>query len=47
MPANQNDPLQKGANADIIKTFVEIANETDQSRKIMNFPPINHGSPIW
>jgi hypothetical protein len=47
MHANQNDPLPKGANADIIKTFIGIANETDQSSKIMNFPPIDHGSPMW
>ncbi len=47
MHANQNDPLPKSANADIIQTFIGLANETDQSSTIMNFPPIDHGSPMW
>ena len=29
-----------------MKTFVEIAKKTDQLSEIMNFPPIDHDSPI-
>jgi hypothetical protein len=47
MHANQSDPLPKGTSADIIKLFTDIAQTTDQAAKIMNFPPIDHDSPIW
>jgi hypothetical protein len=40
-------PLPRGKNADIIKPFTKIARTTDQSSKIMNFPPIDHDSSIW
>ncbi len=42
MHANQSDPLSKGTSADIIKSFIDIAQTTDQATKIMNFPPIMH-----
>jgi hypothetical protein len=47
MHANQKDPLPTGTNAEIIKSFIDIAQTTDQAAKIMNFPPIDHDSPIW
>ncbi len=47
MYANQSDPLPKGTSADIIKSFIDIAQATNQAAKIMNFPPIDHNSPIW
>ncbi len=47
MHANQSDPLPKGTIANIIKSFIDIAQTTDQAAKIMNFPPIDHDSPIW
>ena len=47
MHANQSDPLPTGTNAGIIKSFIDIAQTTDQAAKIMNFPPIDHDSPIW
>ncbi len=47
MHANQSDPLPTRTNAEIIKSFIDIARTTDQAAKIMNFPPIDHNSPIW
>ncbi len=47
MHANQSDPLPKGTDADIIKSLIDIAQTTDQAAKTMNFPPIDHNSPIW
>ncbi len=47
MHANQSDPLPTGINAEIIKSFIDIARTTDQAAKILNFPPIDHNSPIW
>ena len=32
--------------ADQIQEFIDIARETDQTSKIMNFPPIDHDSAI-
>jgi hypothetical protein len=46
MHANENNSLPTGMNAEIMKSFVEIAKKTGQSSKIMEFPPINHDSPI-
>jgi hypothetical protein len=47
MHANHSDPLPTGTNAEIIKSFIDIARTTDQAAKTMNFPPIDHDSPIW
>ncbi len=47
MHANQPDPLPGGNNADIIHSFKDIAKTTCQVSQIMNFPPIDHDSPIW
>jgi hypothetical protein len=33
-------------NAEIMKSFVEIAKKTGQSSEIMEFPPIDHDSAI-
>ncbi len=46
MHANKNNTLSTGIDAEIMKTFVEIAKKTGQSSKMMNFPPIGHDSPI-
>ena len=46
MHANENNTLPTGIDAEIMKTFVEIAKKTGQSSKIMNFPQIDHDSPI-
>jgi hypothetical protein len=42
----KNNYLPTGMDAEITKSFVEIAKKTGQSSKIMEFPPINHDSPI-
>ncbi len=46
MHANENNTLPTGMDAEITKTFVEIAKKTGQSSEIMIFPPIDHDSPI-
>jgi len=45
MPMKKNS-LPTGSDAEIMKTFVEIAKKTGQLSEIMNFPPIDHDSPI-
>jgi hypothetical protein len=47
MHANQPDPLLGGNSANIIHSFKDIAKMTGQVSQIMNFPPIEHASPIW
>ncbi len=46
MHANENNTLPTGIDAEIMKTFVEIAKKMGQLSEIMNFPPIDHDSPI-
>ncbi len=46
MHTNENNTLPTGMDAEIMKSFVEIAKKTGQSSEIMEFPPINHDSPI-
>jgi hypothetical protein len=46
MHANENNTLPTGKDAEIMKTFVEIAKKTGQLSEIMEFPPIDHDSPI-
>ncbi len=46
MHAKENNSLPKGMDAEIMKSFVEIAKKTSQLSKIMEFPPIDHDSPI-
>jgi hypothetical protein len=46
MHASENNTLPTGNDAEIMKTFVEIANKMGQSSETMNFPPIDHDSPI-
>ncbi len=46
MHANENNTLPTGNDAEIMMTFVEIAKKTGQLSEIMNFPPIDHDSPI-
>ena len=43
---NENNTLPTGIDAEIMKTFVKIAKKTGQWSEIMNFPPIDHDSPI-
>jgi hypothetical protein len=47
MHANQPNPLPSGDNANIIHSFKNIAQTTGQVSQVMNFPPIDHDSPIW
>jgi hypothetical protein len=42
----KNYSLPTGMDAEIMKSFVEIAKKTGQSSEIMEFPPIDHDSPI-
>jgi len=46
MHANQPNPLPSGDNANIIQCFRRIAQTTGQLTQVMNFPPIDHDSPI-
>ncbi len=46
MQANENYSLPTGMDAEIMKSFVDIAKKMGQSSKIMEFPPIDHDSPI-
>ncbi len=46
MHANENNTLPTGMDAEIMKSLVEIAKKMGQSSEIMEFPPINHDSPI-
>jgi hypothetical protein len=46
MHANENNTLPTGMDAEIMKSFVEIAKKTGQSSEIIEFPPIDHDSPI-
>ena len=46
MHANEKNTLPTGNDAEIMKKFVEIAKKTGQLSEIMNFPPIDHDSPI-
>ena len=46
MHANEKNNLPTGNDAEIMKKFVEIAKKTGQLSEIMNFPPIDHDSPI-
>ncbi len=33
-------------NVELIQSFIDIAKETGQSSKVMDFPPIDHDNPI-
>ena len=44
--ANDKIKVPSGRQAEQIKEFIDIARETDQTSKIMNFPPIDHDSAI-
>ncbi len=46
MHANENNTLTTGMDAEIMKSFVEIAKKMGQLSEIMEFPPIDHDSPI-
>ncbi len=46
MHANQPNPLPSGDNANIIQSFKSIAQMTGQVSQVMNFPSIDHDSPI-
>jgi hypothetical protein len=44
--ANENNTLPTGMDAEIMKSFVDIAKKTGQSSEIMEFPPMDHDAPI-
>ena len=46
MHAIENITLPTGIDTEIMKTFVEIAKKMGQLSENMNFPPIDHDSPI-
>jgi hypothetical protein len=46
MHAYQPNPLPSGDNTNIIQSFKSIAQMTGQVSQVMNFPPIDHDSPI-
>ena len=46
MHANQPNPLPNGKNASIIHSFRRLADTSGQLAQVMNFPPIDHDSPI-
>jgi hypothetical protein len=46
MHANESNTPPIGMDAEIMKSFVDIAKEMGQSSEIMEFPPVNHDSPI-
>ena len=44
--ANETIKVPSGRQAEKIKELIDIAHKTDQTSKIMNFPPIDHDSAI-
>ncbi len=46
MHTNDNNTLPTCMDAEIMKSFVESAKKMGQLSEIMEFPPINHDSPI-
>ena len=46
MHANESSKIPSGSDAKIIKDLVEIAKHTNQTSSIMDFPPIDHDSPV-
>jgi hypothetical protein len=46
MHANESNTLPTGMDAEIMKSFVDIAMKMGLSSKMMEFPPINHDSLI-
>ena len=44
--ANKTIKVPSGRQAEQIKELIDIAHKTDQTSKIMNFPPIDHDSAI-
>ena len=46
MHPNVSNPLPNAHNTEIIESFIDIARQTGQSSKVMDFPPIDHDNPI-
>jgi hypothetical protein len=46
MHASENNTLPTGMDAEIMKSFVDIAKKMGQLSEIMKFPPNDHDSPI-
>ena len=44
--ANQEIKVPSGRQAEPIKELINVAHKTNQTAKIMNFPPIDHDSAI-
>ena len=44
--ANETNTVPTGRQSQQIKSLIDIAHKTNQSSKIMNFPPIDHDSAI-
>ena len=46
MHPNVSNPLPNAHNTEIIESFIDIAKQTGQSSKVMDFPPIDHDNTI-
>jgi hypothetical protein len=46
MHPNVGNSLPNAYNTKIIQSLIDIAKNTDQSSKIMNFPSIDHDNPV-
>ena len=46
MHPNVGNSLPNAHNTKIIQSLIDIAKNTDQSSKIMNFPSIDHDNPV-
>ena len=46
MHANTKQSIPSGRQAEPIKELIQIAKDTNQMQKVMNWPPIDHDSPI-
>jgi hypothetical protein len=44
--SNVGNSLPNAHNTKIIQSLIDIAKNTDQSPKIMNFPSIDHDNPV-
>jgi hypothetical protein len=46
MHANETDSVPSGNEAQMVKELIGVARESGQMKKMMDFPPIDHDSPI-
>jgi len=46
MHPNKSNPLPNEQNTNIIQSLIEIATDTNQESKVMDFPSIDHDNPV-